>query len=100
MVMIDKKKLSPLQKIHKINQKIEKLKQQSQNVQKTFETKITNLLKKEKAYHHDFTILYGAILDICQKMNRAEFNEETLKRFQTLGQSILEKKKNKKNETL
>ncbi|CAO5682006.1 MAG: hypothetical protein HEEMFOPI_01557 [Holosporales bacterium] len=42
----EKKRLTPLQRIEKINQQIEKLKQQQQTVQKTFESKITTLLKK------------------------------------------------------
>ena len=35
-----KEKLSPLEKIEKINKQIEKLKKQQQDVQKTFESKI------------------------------------------------------------
>ena len=92
----EKKRLTPLEKIEKINQQIEKLKQQQQNVQKTFESKITSLLKKEKAYNHDFNTLYGAILDVCQKMNKLDLGHEQIKTWKTKGELSLFKKPNKK----
>ncbi|CAO5675668.1 MAG: hypothetical protein HEEMFOPI_00273 [Holosporales bacterium] len=88
-----KKKLTPLQQIEKINQQIEKLKQQQKTVQKTFESKITSILKKEKAYNHDFTTLYGAILDICQKLNDQQNNHDQLSHWEKIGITALEKKK-------
>lgn len=88
----EKKRLTPLQKIEKINQQIEKLKQQQQKVQKTFEAKIANLLKKEKAYTHDFNILYGAILDVSQKLNDSKNNQEQISNWEKIGSSALVKK--------
>lgn len=94
----DQKRLPPIEKIQKINQKIEKLKIQQQNVQKIFENKITMLLKKEKAYHHDFNVLYGGILDLCQKLNNPKNNESNIQQFQKIGKMALDKKqKNEKN---
>lgn len=89
----EKKRLTPIERIEKINQQILKLKLQQQNVQKTFESKITTLLKKEKVYNHDFTILYGAILDICEKLNDQQNNKEQLSHWEKMGSSALEKKK-------
>ena len=88
-----KEKLSPLEKIEKINKQIEKLKKQQQDVQKTFESKIINLLKKEKAFHHDFTILYGSILDICQKLNDQKNNKDQISHWEKIGNAALDKKK-------
>lgn len=89
----EKKRLTPIERIEKINQQILKLKQQQQNVQKTFESKITALLKKEKVYAHDFTLLYGAVLDICQKLNDQENNNAQILTWEKIGSSALEKKK-------
>ena len=92
----DQKRLTPIEKIQKINQKIEKLKLQQQNVQKTFETKITALLKKEKAYHHDFNVLYGAILDVCEKINDHN-NTDQISAFHEKGNLALSKKNKKES---
>ena len=89
----EKKRLTPIEKIEKINQQIDKLKQQQKNVQKTFESKITNLLKREKAYNHNFTILYGAILDICQKLNDQKNNKDQISHWEKIGNAALDKKK-------
>lgn len=87
-----KQRLTPIEKINKLNEKIEKLKQQQLSVQKTFESKITTLLKKEKAFNYDFTILYGGILDLCQKLNNPKNNESDIQKFQHIGTSSLIKK--------
>lgn len=92
----EKKRLTPIERIEKINEKILKLKQLQQNVQKTFESKITNLLKREKIYNHDFTILYGAILDTCQKLNDQQNNIDQISSWEKIGTMALEKKQ--KNE--
>ena len=84
-----KEKLSPLEKIEKINKQIEKLKKQQQDVQKTFESKIINLLKKEKSFHHNFNTLYGAVLDGAQKLNKLDINHEQIKIWEESGKSAL-----------
>lgn len=89
---MNKQRLTPIEKINKLNEKIEKLKAQQKNVQKVFETKIITLLKKEKAFSHDFSALYGGILDICQKLNNQNNNESDIHKFQKLGALALEKK--------
>lgn len=89
----EKKRLTPIEKIEKINQQIEKLKRRQQTVQKTFESKIINLLKREKAFNYDFTILYGAVLDICEKLNDSKNNKKQIEHWKTIGNSSLEKKK-------
>ncbi|CAO5682814.1 MAG: hypothetical protein HEEMFOPI_01812 [Holosporales bacterium] len=82
----NKKRLTPIEQI-------EKLKLQQQTVQKTFESKITTLLKKEKVYNHDFTLLYGAILDICQKLNDQQNNNTQISSWEKIEITALEKKK-------
>jgi hypothetical protein len=95
----EKKRLTPIEKIEKINQQIDKLKQQQKNVQKTFESKITNLLKREKAFNYDFNVLYGGILELCQKLSDPKNHETDIKKFQKLGELALDKKqKNEKKE--
>ncbi|CAO5673887.1 MAG: hypothetical protein CNLJKLNK_01374 [Holosporales bacterium] len=88
-----KEKLTPIEQLEKLNQKINKLKMQQQKVQKTFEEKITNLLKKKNAFHHDFNILYGAILDICEKLNDQQNNKDQISVYQEKGTLALSKKK-------
>lgn len=88
-----KEKLTPIEQLEKLNQKINKLKMQQQKVQKTFEEKITNLLKKKNAFHHDFNILYGAILDICEKLNDQKNNKDQIKHWEKIGMMSLDKKK-------
>ncbi|CAO4848094.1 MAG: hypothetical protein FADNKDHG_01526 [Holosporales bacterium] len=87
-----KEKLTPIAQLEKLNQKINKLKMQQQKVQKTFEEKITNLLKKKNAFHHNFNILYGAILDICEKLNDQKNHEDEISHWKKIGTTALEKK--------
>lgn len=87
-----KEKLTPIEQLEKLNQKINKLKQQQQKVQQSFEVKITNLLKKKNAFHHDFNILYGAILDVCQKLNDPKNNKDQISVYREKGTLALSKK--------
>lgn len=101
LFIMAKERLTPIERIEKLNQKINKLKQQQKNVQKTFETKIITLLKKENMFHHDFNILYGAILDICEKIKNPDHNKTSIDSFLEKGQSALSKKKREsKNKTM
>lgn len=93
LFIMAKERLTPIDRIEELNQKINKLKQQQKNVQKTFETKIITLLKKENMFHYDFNVLYGAVLDICEKIKNPDYNRTSIDSFLEKGQAALSKKK-------
>lgn len=84
--------LSPLDKIEQIKNKIEKLKHQQEKIQISFEEKIISCLRKEKAFTHNFDVLYGAIIDITQKLNDEKNNINHIENWKKLGQKSLNKK--------
>ena len=88
-----------LKKINAIDKKIELLRQQQIKLTANIETKIIDLLKKEKAFYCDFEILYGAIYELAKKLKNLDsqnFNDSVnieIAKWKKSGAELLTKSK-------
>lgn len=94
--------------LQKLNDKINQLKQQQEKIHHQLGEKIIKLLISKNAFEVDFNVLYGAIIEVTQKINNASDEEiknwkmiaaDTIN-FRKSASSFLQDSSNKKENNL
>ena len=85
--------LSTQEKISKLDEKIDILKRQQSTLHRRLEAQIIDMMKSHKAFHVEFSILYGALDELMQKLQNSDTT--TLEIWQRKGLERLTKKAKK-----
>lgn len=70
-------------KLQKLNEKISELKQQQEKMHHQLGEQIIKLLISKNAFEVDFNVLYGAIIEVTEKINHA--SDEEIKKWQKIA---------------
>ncbi|MFN9001702.1 MAG: hypothetical protein ACK5VW_06555 [Holosporales bacterium] len=75
-------KTSMLKKIHDLNQKIEKLKNEQQKAQRRFAEGLVQLIGQQNGFQLDMNIIFGIIID---GINKAQSDSKQAKAWEDMG---------------